>query len=552
MIRFLALVFVIMALSTKASFSASFDCSKATKKIEKTICSDPELSRLDEQMSKAYMVSKIINPDKVQQIALEQKKWLKYREKLMEIDDVGGKIEHYSFNRPGQQQEVALEQQQRLDRLKKLQNDLEKLQNDLDEYKIFKPEEEGDSWYCRNAFGGSYCYLLTSYQHRIANLVPAFVAIPEFKELTEILDSIRGGPSCYGGTGSRGGAGAVERERGVLLASSVTNPEPNPPIKDYDSESASAANYNSFLRTWSKQGIFERNKYFSLQKVVAKTNKALENYYVNKLKVDSKQAKIVAEYYTGRIVENYVGSAPSGVLQETCNLDDLSKYIQTGEMISRCDTDQLTRIAILYGQPESIVQKLLAPKEDSVKGITNFLSPKRVTTFLSLSAGRPEITKLLIGMGARVDENQTWFGKTALMYAIQERDLESVKLLIQAGADVNKTTRSIPSQEDIEKEWNESYKNPQDKEKQELADNDRIFDWCYIGAGKRTPLMYAAWHGTPEIIEFLIKSGANINAQDSKGAVAYDYLSQNNLNQKDLSAAQKLLKVAIPSKDKAN
>ena len=35
-------------------YAASFDCSKATTETEIAICNDPELSALDERMSKAY------------------------------------------------------------------------------------------------------------------------------------------------------------------------------------------------------------------------------------------------------------------------------------------------------------------------------------------------------------------------------------------------------------------------------------------------------------------------------------------------------------------
>jgi len=35
-------------------FSASFNCQKASTKIEKTICQDKELSRLDEALAKEY------------------------------------------------------------------------------------------------------------------------------------------------------------------------------------------------------------------------------------------------------------------------------------------------------------------------------------------------------------------------------------------------------------------------------------------------------------------------------------------------------------------
>lgn len=43
-----------LALAPAAAQAASFDCKKAATKVEKLICADPELSRLDERMADAY------------------------------------------------------------------------------------------------------------------------------------------------------------------------------------------------------------------------------------------------------------------------------------------------------------------------------------------------------------------------------------------------------------------------------------------------------------------------------------------------------------------
>ena len=37
--------------------AASFDCGKAASEVEKIICGDDELSRLDESLNKAYLAS---------------------------------------------------------------------------------------------------------------------------------------------------------------------------------------------------------------------------------------------------------------------------------------------------------------------------------------------------------------------------------------------------------------------------------------------------------------------------------------------------------------
>lgn len=56
-------------------FAASFDCSKASTKTEKTICKDPILSKLDEDMAAAY--SKGLKTTNSNALKKGQRKWLK-------------------------------------------------------------------------------------------------------------------------------------------------------------------------------------------------------------------------------------------------------------------------------------------------------------------------------------------------------------------------------------------------------------------------------------------------------------------------------------------
>jgi uncharacterized protein len=64
-------------LSTQAT-AASFDCKKAASWVEKTVCANPELSKLDEQMAKAYTDAlKSLSPEGQQETKQYQKQWLK-------------------------------------------------------------------------------------------------------------------------------------------------------------------------------------------------------------------------------------------------------------------------------------------------------------------------------------------------------------------------------------------------------------------------------------------------------------------------------------------
>src|SRR5664280_1947070 len=64
-------------LSTQA-IAASFDCKKTASWVEKTVCSNAELSKLDDEMAKAYAnVFKRLSPEGQKETKQYQKQWLK-------------------------------------------------------------------------------------------------------------------------------------------------------------------------------------------------------------------------------------------------------------------------------------------------------------------------------------------------------------------------------------------------------------------------------------------------------------------------------------------
>lgn len=70
-----------------ATQAASFDCAKASTEVEKMICADPELSKLDEELGKAYSeaLKKVPNADALKQQQLE---WMKERNACGDTDCV--------------------------------------------------------------------------------------------------------------------------------------------------------------------------------------------------------------------------------------------------------------------------------------------------------------------------------------------------------------------------------------------------------------------------------------------------------------------------------
>ena len=139
-------------------------------------------------------------------------------------------------------------------------------------------------------------------------------------------------------------------------------------------------------------------------------------------------------------------------------------------------------------------------------------TPHPADEILMVSIHRPDVLKMLIEtcpcneeklncIGLNTDINsKNVFGKTALMYAAQYGFMESVKILLEAGADINAQTNKGN------------------------LDGTICYEEVCIVNGERTALMYAVQEGNLEIAKYLVEKGADINLKDSKGMSVYDYL----------------------------
>ena len=122
--------------------------------------------------------------------------------------------------------------------------------------------------------------------------------------------------------------------------------------------------------------------------------------------------------------------------------------------------------------------------------------------YLHLSIAHPKNLQKLISLGQK-EENfdidyPNWFGKTPLMVASQYGYLESVKLLLENKANINKQTNEGNC-------WSEN-----------------AYECIYNG--KRTPLMYALQEGQFEVAKYLIENNADISIKDDKDNLAIDYM----------------------------
>jgi len=76
--RFTLFGMVTLLLAANTACAASYDCDKASTKVEKMICTDPELSKMDEKLGSSYhdALKTVSNPFALR---LQQRKWMKLR-----------------------------------------------------------------------------------------------------------------------------------------------------------------------------------------------------------------------------------------------------------------------------------------------------------------------------------------------------------------------------------------------------------------------------------------------------------------------------------------
>lgn len=167
------------------------------------------------------------------------------------------------------------------------------------------------------------------------------------------------------------------------------------------------------------------------------------------------------------------------------------------------------RYKILSGAPADEIRALIESKKAKGEKFDEPETPQASDEILMVAIHRPDVLKILIEncaksscSGLDTDVNATnEFGKTALMYAAQYGFPDSVKILLDAGADINART-------------NKMYMD-------EMCFGD---DFCMLNA-ERTALMYAVQEGNLEIARYLVENGADINLQDSQKMTVFDYLS---------------------------
>lgn len=81
------LIAIMMLVTPAITYAASFDCKKATTAVELTICDDPTISSLDEQINALYKQAKKTTRS-VEALTLAQRNWIKERNKATSVEEL--------------------------------------------------------------------------------------------------------------------------------------------------------------------------------------------------------------------------------------------------------------------------------------------------------------------------------------------------------------------------------------------------------------------------------------------------------------------------------
>jgi uncharacterized protein len=90
----------------------------------------------------------------------------------------------------------------------------------------------------------------------------------------------------------------------------------------------------------------------------------------------------------------------------------------------------------------AMLDKLMKAGADPNAPLTQFGD---TAVMMAARTGRTDALAVLLEAGARVNEKEKWGGTTALMWAVSERHPEAVKLLLERGADVRARSNFVPA-----------------------------------------------------------------------------------------------------------
>lgn len=476
--------------------AASFDCDKAHSSIEKLLCSNDELSDLDNQLGEAYVTAlQRMRTDGGKRLQQEQLQWLRsvrnqcvdstcllnvYRRRVNELDPFADK-------------QLSCEEMRKLPE------------------RIFSDGIDLGS--------GSGSPIEVDYR------CPESLSQQKFmQKLLGLTEQIRGdaGPQICSGTIVH----ALWRYYHFSLAAAGFAPQT---LSKVSAAVAGDLNWSTFARTdesiketqvflylkqWSERSRFNLERYSDFTAEFDRVLPQLTQHYKTKHKLPRADAQTAAKNALMLLVQRAAGSFPSSELttestlvqlvrDEQVTSIDIQRALSDGNRdlgpYSEFDLYQALNVALLHNRSQQIVSSLaenLSP--EAIQFQADGKEP-----LLSFAIGNQQSLEYLLGRKVPVNAANN-FGKTALFYAIGLSNHNAVETLLKAGANVNQAYKSA----------------------KELRPNDDECVYPGLSHTRRTPLMHAAQNSDLQMLQLLVKAGAQLSAVDDLGFNALDYAAR--------------------------
>ncbi|MDV2489389.1 MULTISPECIES: ankyrin repeat domain-containing protein [Campylobacter] len=276
-----------------------------------------------------------------------------------------------------------------------------------------------------------------------------------------------------------------------------------PNKQDYEEATSKDREY---FRFWAVRSISNFILFNDFNDAYTKLIPKLTDYYITKFGFSKQRAIFFAIRLANEFLYMSVGNYEKAYKLSTLERMATNPNLNKEEFISLIYTNKPTRneitnllnIALLYNQNEDILQTLIDFGASINGGDESAL-------FFALK--NMKNVEFLIKHGANINYENS-FGKTALFYAIDFGDIDLIKFLVENGANTN-----------------HKYINKSGKDA--IASGFRNIPFyqnlCALEHTSRTVFMHAAFHSVPEVLDLLIKNGANIDDIDDMGYNALDY-----------------------------
>jgi ankyrin repeat protein len=218
------------------------------------------------------------------------------------------------------------------------------------------------------------------------------------------------------------------------------------------------------------------------------------------------------------------------------DLETTNLLIHAGANVSAANRDGATPLLLAaVNGSAALMEKLLQAGADANAPLTKFGD---TALMLSARTGKTDAIKVLFDHGAKPNTQETWGGTTALMWAVSERHPAVVKMLVDRGAEINAHSKFVPSTTGRGFEGTTPADSQPGQPAQEFAgglltplmfaaregdlDSARILvaagaDINVTGGDGKDALSLAIFNGSYEVASFLIDNHANVNQADAQG-----------------------------------